>query len=208
MSNLADYRTAVRMRGYDGMGDATIDAAIQDARRRVFNDHRWSFLRQTANTSTTIGASTLPLTSLPELAYLESVRLRANGIPMPLDWRPEQIIRDLPVSTNETGMPRFWNCINTTLTLYPIPDATYLLNIDYVRAPGDLAGSDEDDIPDRLRDLVVWAATIPLSFRQRDLSAASAADQLYSKVYLPRAVSQETTEQRQTSRQIRSGYWE
>jgi hypothetical protein len=53
----------------------------------------------------------------------------------------------------------------------------------------------------------VWAAVAVLAFRQRDYQAAQAADQMYSKVLLPRAIAQDRVDQTQAPTRIKTGYW-
>ncbi len=207
MAQLADYRTAVRLLGYDGASDAQVDAAIQQARRRVFQDRRWSFL-EAGNTSlsTISGIATVSLAAITDLGNLDSVRLVQT--PDSLQWRPYQLLRDLRQNhPYDSGSPEYWTRHADALLLWPTPDAAYVLDIAYVKYPGDLVAATNDTVPDRYRDLVTWGAAIPLAFRQRDFQAASSAENVYAQL-LARYFAQDGTEQRQTSRQVISGYWD
>lgn len=205
MATLAEYRTGVQLLGYDAVSATLVDAAIQQARRLIFQDHRWSFL-EAGNTSlnTSANVSTVSLTAITDLAHLESVRLLTER--EPLDWLPYQDLRDLrKADPDATGVPRVWARRKGTLIFYPTPDAAYALDVDYLKDPGDLAGG-EDIVPDRFQDMVTWKAVPPLAFRQREHQTAAAAENMYGTL-LRRYASQDATEQRQTSRQVRCEYW-
>lgn len=207
---LADYRAAVRNLGYDGATDPQLDLAINQARRRVFQDHRWSFL-QTTNTAlvTVAGEVAVSLAPLTSLLHLESIRLLDGTDPLPLQPMPLQELRDLATDyPDDTGPPRYWARRGGSVLLFPKPDRVYNLDVEHVTYPDDLAAATDDVIPDANQDLVTWAAVVPLAFRQRDAQASTAADAFYSRTLLPRHVAQDTTEHRQASRQVRSGYWQ
>ncbi len=208
MAQLADYRASVRALGYDGLTDAQVDVAIQQARRRVFQDRRWSFL-EAGNTSlsTANGVATVSLAAITDLAHLDSVR-HTTAQRDPLAWRPYQILRDLRQNhPDDSGPPEYWTRYNGALLLWPTPDAAYALDIAYIKYPGDLVAATNDTVPDRYRDLVTWGAVIPLAFRQREFQAASSAENVYDQL-LAQYFALDATEQRQTSRQVISGYWD
>jgi hypothetical protein len=175
-------------------------------------DRRWTFLKESNIALDTVtNVATVSLAAITDLLHLESVRVRdAFGEPLPVDWKPLQQLKDMQdrVGVTDTGPPAFWSRDNGALVFWPTPDGPYSLVVDYVAYPGDLAAATDDVIPDALRDLVVWAAVVPLAFRQRDSQSSAGADAHYSKTLLPRAASQDATEQRQTSRQVRAGYWD
>lgn len=211
MTQLADYRSAVRLRGYDGTTDAQVDDAIAEARRRVFQDRRWSFL-QAADTTLGMlaGISTVSLATITDLMHIDRVRLTdASGDPVRLTWKPLPEIRDLQDEYPDAqGAPYHWTRYAGQLVFFPAADATYMIRVEYAKYPGVLIIATTDIIPEQHKDLVVWASIVPLAFRQRDFPAASAADSHYRDVLLPRHAAQDATEQRGTSRQVRSGYWD
>ena len=209
MSTLTTYRTAVKLRGYDSVPDATIDAAVQEARRRVITARRWSWLETTSTAlSTSANVDNVSLSSIADFGDLDAVSLLDGTVPIPLRWRNRQIIRDLKNDCPETGVPYFWTRVKGTIVFYPTPSRAFTVTVEYIPAPADLAASPTVDvIPDKLQDLVTWAATVPLAFRQRQLGESSAADQFFTKVLLPQHAGQDGVEQRQTSEQVRTGYW-
>lgn len=209
MSTLTTYRTSVQLKGYDALATATIDAAIQEARRRVFMARRWSWLEATnAALSTTANVDNVSLAAITDLAHIDAVRLSDTSGKIPVDYRPRTIIRDLQDRWGETGTPEYWTRIEGKLVFYPTPSRVLTVTVEYAKAAADLAVSPAvDTIPDRNQDLVVWAAIVPLAFRQRDRGASSDADQYWNKVLLPLHAGQDAVEQRQTSEQIRTGHW-
>jgi hypothetical protein len=211
VSTQLTYRASVILKGYDGVTPATIDAAVQEARRRVFMARRWSWLEATnATLATVANVTTVSLATITDLAHIDAVRLSDASGKIPLDWCSRTIMRDLQdrYGTTSTGTPEVWTRVEGSLVFWPTPSRVLTVTVEYAKAAADLAASPAVDIiPDKNQDLVVWAAVVPLAFRQRELSASSAADQFFTKVLLPQHAGQDGVEQRQTSEQIRSGYW-
>ena len=204
---LADYRRLVRLRGYDGATDAQIDDAVNEGRRRLVRDHRWSFLETTtALLSTTANDPEVDLSSLQNTAHIDAVRPALAGVEsnlMPVEY---QVLRFRQVDLPMTGLPEMWSRRAGTLLLYPTPDQVYTLNLDTVVKPTALTAGEDPLIPDGLQELVVWAACTTLAFRQRDAWAAPTAENNYLAA-LRMAVSQDNVRQRQQSDQVRTGYW-
>jgi hypothetical protein len=208
MSTLTTYRTSVQLKGYDALATATIDAAIQEARRRVLQDGPWSWAATTSLTLPTVAnVDSVVLTGIAtDLLALNAVRLSDTAGVFPVQWRPYSIIRDLQDRYPATGRPQFWSQYGPDIVFYPTPSGINNVIIEYQQEADDITTTDAL-IPDRYSDLVVWAACSSLAYRQRQFDAASAADQMYSKVLLPAARARDRATQTQTSTQIRTGYW-
>lgn len=213
MSTLDTYVASVDLRGYPALATATKQAAVQEARRRIFLDRRWSWLEASnATLATTVGDTDVSLATITDLAHIDAVRLSDASGPIPVDYRSRTIIRDLQDRYGSdaifANVPQFWTRVENKLVFWPTPAQVYTLTVEYAKAPGDLAAAPAVDIiPDKNQDLVVWAAVVPIAYRQRDFNASTAADQYYSKVLLPQHAGQDAVEQRQTSEQVRTGYW-
>lgn len=212
MSTLATYHASLLLKGYDAVASATIDGAIQEARRRVFLARRWSWLEASSTSLATVaGTATVSLAAITDLAHIDAVRLSDAGTPLKIDWKPWQEIRDLQDRCGTTAWTgsctRYWSRRGTNLVFFPTPARVYTVTVEYAKAAADLTGATVDAIPDKNQDLVIWAACVPLAFRQRQLGESSAADQFFTKVLLPQAAGQDAVEQRQTSEQIKQGYW-
>jgi hypothetical protein len=209
MSTRLTYRTAVQLRGFDALATATIDAAVEEGRRRVLTDHRWSFAETTnATLSTVAGTSSVSLATITDLAYIDAVTLSSAGVPVSVEYVERGLMRDLQAGGASSGTPQAWTRVKGTIVFWPTPSAVFTVTVEYMPNPTALAAdATVCPIPDRHADLVTWCATVPLAFRQRQLAESSAADQYYSKVLLPRAKGQDDVEQRQTSRQIKTGHW-
>lgn len=210
MTQLAEYVTLVRDKGYDGTSgttDAMVGRAVNAARRRLIKDRRWRFL-ETANTSLVTVAlnPVVSLASITGLAHVDAVRPVLAGVERETEFQPLQELRHRQTVLPATGIPHTWTRRNASLLLYPTPDVVYTLNIEYVARLDDLAGATEDTIPEDLQDLVAWAAVPDLAFRQRDSAAMQMAEAQYQQL-LRQAAAQENVQQRQASRQVRSGYW-
>lgn len=208
MATLADYLRLVRLRGYDGMSDTQLTDVVNEARRRLVKDHRWQFL-QSVNTAlvTAPNVASVDLTPIADLAYIEAVRAGSGGVEIASQYQSYQEFRSLQVDAPNFGAPYVWTRRGlTTLLLYPTPDAVYTLSIDYYAKITALSTGQTDTIPDTLQDLVVWAAISTLVFRQRDYWDGGVAENQYQTL-LRQAAGQENIQQRQSSQQVRSGYW-
>lgn len=206
-STLTTYRTSVQLLGYDALATATIDAAVQAARRRVVTARRWSWAEaSSAALATVANTATVALTTVTDLGYLDAVRLSDGTTKLPCSYKPYSVIRDLQDNYADTGTPEFWSRRGTNLVFYPTPSRAFTVTIEYTTLPAAITTTDSL-IPEVHADLVVWAAVVPLAFRQRGMTESSAADQYYSKVLLREHAAQDAAEQRQTSTQVKTGYW-
>jgi hypothetical protein len=174
MSTVADYRVAVRAKGYDSATDAITDAAVHEARTAVALERRWSFaLAQNVALSTAAGVQSVSLTGLTDLGDIDAVRLRTGTTDYDLDNDEVQDLRDLQtdVVTTARGIPERWTQRASDLLFYPTPNAVYTLLIDYVKTPSDLgstSGTIDTFFPDRMRHLIAWRAAQAIAYRQRD----------------------------------------
>lgn len=213
MSTLATYTAGVQLKGYDSVATATIEAAVQEARRRVLTDARWSFA-EASNQSlvTTAGTQGVSTTGIANLGWIDNVAIydTTSDIYDPLPYGEFPVYQELIDGARLTGAargrPYFWTRRVGGIIFYPTPDRAYTVIIDYHLNAVDITTTDTV-IPDQHRDLVVWAAVAVLAFRQRDYQAAQAADQMYSKVLLPRAIAQDRVDQTQAPTRIKTGYW-
>ena len=208
MATLIDYRRLVRLRGYDGATDAQVDDAVNEGRRRLARDHRWSFLESVSTSLTTTANNPLvALTSITDLQWLDAVRVSFGGVESNLQPVQYQVIRFRQAECPAVELPQMWARRGAgPVALYPTPDKAYTLNVEYVAQPAQLISGTDPIFPDSHQDLVAWAAVTTLAFRQRDAWAAPTAENNYL-AGLRMAVSQDNVRQRQQSTQVRKGYW-
>lgn len=209
MATLTEYRALVRLKGFDGASDAQVDSAINEARRRLARDHRWSFQEATSSALSTVALNAaVSLASITGLAHVHAVYVVKAAEEYNLQPTTLPVLRFQQADLPSGGLPELWALRGSTLLLYPTPDAVYTLNVEYVASPTALSVPATPDpvFPDTLQDLVGWAAAITLAYRQRDSWAAATAENSY-QVALRMATSQDNVRQRQQADQVRSGFW-
>jgi hypothetical protein len=204
---LAEYRSSVQGKGYDSLSTPVIDRAINEGRYRILRDHRWSWVESTASPFVAdAGEAIVDLTSIPDLLYLDAVRLEGGTEVYDLDYVAPQNFRSDETDYSSTGIPRRWTVAGGAIRLDPVPASAYALTVDFSTMPPDLLDeSDTDVVPRVYADLVAWAACLALGFRQREAWAMDYADRQY-RAALRSAVHQDRLAQRQTSEQVRP-YW-
>jgi hypothetical protein len=208
LPTLLDYKNAITAHGIESVTTASaITAAINAARRRVVRAHRWKSLEVIDSTlTTTAGSSTV---ALPDPTWrIDAVRVRDAAFQYhELVYREPEEVRRLRLLDSDPGVPAYWSQHAKNLILYPIPDATYTVAIDYVSSavPSLVSDSDTDTVltTDITLDAVAWAATRDLAVRMRDYNLASTAEAQY-QTEMALAIRQDTTPQRQQARQVQS----
>jgi len=205
---LTEYRASLASKGYNHLDEATLDPAINEARRRVFRERRWGWMQAISTPAVvTIGSPEVSLTAIPDLLWLDAVRLEGTSGLLNLSYLPPQEFRDIEtLDPGRTGVPTYWTVAGSSVRLTPWPSLAYALTIDFSTMPDDLVADDDvDDMPRIYGDLVVWAAIVHLAFRQREAWAMQYAEDQYQTL-LRAARAQDQTEQRQTSQQVKR-YW-
>lgn len=206
MPSLADYSRLLELKGYDGGTPEQLSDAVNEGRRRLVQDRRWSFLDSTDATLVTVpNEATVALAGIADLAHVDAVRpADVNGEDFETRFVSWQELRQKQSRCPLVGLPEYWSRRAGQIGLYPTPDRAYTLTVEYVAAIADLV-DDDPLFPDAMKDLVVWAAVPTLAFRQRDSWAMSAAEGKYASLFRT-AASQDAIQQRQSSQQVRSVY--
>jgi hypothetical protein len=205
--NLSELRTAVKDRGYDGAPDAMIDRLLNSAYRRIAGQRRWSWLERLDTAQSAIASNpSVSLVGIPALMWVDAVRLEPDTNWRQLEYLPPQELRKLEQRDGTAGRPCYWTEAFGELRLWSRPDAAYTLSIDYITTPTDLVSDADTPLFDStFHDILVWSACMELAYRQRDSYAAVARENYDARMMeMTRAYSMK---QRQTSRQVQSGYW-
>jgi hypothetical protein len=204
---LAEYRSSVQGKGYDSLSVPVIDRAVNEGRYRVLRDHRWSWLESIASPLVAeAGSEVIDLTSIPDLLYLDAVRLEGGTEVYNLDYVAPQDFRSDATRYRSSGIPRRWTVAGAGIRLDPTPASEYAITVDFSVMPPDLVdATDTDVVPRVYADLIAWAACLALGFRQREAWAMDYADRQY-RAALRSAIHQDRLAQRQTSEQVRP-YW-
>ncbi len=210
LTTLLQYKTAVAAAGYDASDAVTLLDAINEARRSIVSERRWKWLETVGSTTLVLAYDTPSeaLNGIVDLLYVDAVRIQFGTEYPELEWKPVQELRDLEHDDRTPGVPQYWTEAAGQIRVWPSPDKAYTLVLDYVKAGNDLvADADPDeDIPVLFKALVKWKAVAAIAFRQREAWAVDYAERQY-QAELRRLVGQEAITQRQTSHQVKSGYW-
>lgn len=210
--NLSDLQTAIQSYGYGPDTAAQQIVFINAAYREVHSKNRWPFLEAYDTTlSTTAGEGVYSLSTLGVAAgtpwrNLDAVRLEiANeaGSGIDLNYMQPQEMRSQETNYNfQTSPPRYWTVIDQNLHLWPIPDAVYQIDIDYIIEPPDLANpTDIPLLPVPYHDVIVFGALKQIAMRERDLwSIGNYGNEFEQR--LQRFEEEYFLRQRQTSSQV------
>ncbi len=208
MSTFGDLKTAFAAKGY--VVDTTAEGALRAGYRRVLSERRWPFLLETATLSTAFGQREVSLTSVTDLGSVDAVVLDDGSGDQHLDFVDAQQERRLNAEDSTPDLPLFWTLHGlASLRLWPVPDKAYTLSVDYVKDPADPANDAAVlVVPHRFIDIIVWAATAELAYRQRDWSAAQNAVALYER-QMATMIRSLGMEQRSGRRKIaQSPFWD
>lgn len=205
----ADVASWLRSKGYDTDVDTAITDAINAAYRQVIGQRRWGFLEKTdSSLTTTAGTNSVSITGITGLGRIDAIRLKDGTIPMDLDWKSQQEIRDYQLCDDQPDEPQYWSQRGDTVLLWPTPDKAYTLVIDYISRTKLINDTDILQIPDEHIDVVGWGAVAELAYRQRDWQAVGYANSRFERE-LGRLLADEGIEQRQGGREVlRSSFWD
>lgn len=206
---LAQLQAAIQAKGYGTDTAAQQLAFLNETYRKVTSKERWPFLEaQDKSLSTAAGTSSYSLATL-NYRNLDAVRIEITAQQQYVDLRylSPQAFRSYEHIDRDQATPVYWTVYANQLHFWPVPDAVYLITIDYINEPPDLvSGADTPVIPLPYHDLLVWGAVKSLAYRERDWVGTQIADQEYETL-LTRFQEEYLVRQRQTASHVKkSGY--
>lgn len=111
-----------------------------------------------------------PSLALPS-DFLRTVSLFESADHIPIYFMDLRAYDDAPEAS---GKPTSYTISGSTALLYPTPDAAYAIELRYYRLPVDLSvDSDEPELPEQYRHLLVRYALIRAFERENDYDAAN-----------------------------------
>jgi hypothetical protein len=206
---LAELLLSLQSKGYSTDTVAAQTFALNAVYRRINGMRRWPYLerRDTALT-TTAGQSSVNFASIPALMWVDAVRIELGTEYPTLEYKERQELRELNHQDRDRGTPQYWTEAAGELHLWPVPDASYEITLDYITTPPDLV--DDDDVPvfdTTYHDVLVWGAVLDLGFRSRDWGAYQYAKHEYQD-RLREMIAEYGIRQRQSSsRIVDSGFY-
>lgn len=174
---LASVKTSLQARGY---GTDTTSAQTEFTKavlRRIYSERPWRFLNRTnSGITVAVGASTVSLSTITDLqgGKIKGVRLvPSSGDTLEMEEIPWEELRKYDAADSSNDTPLYYaRQDNTTLQLWPRPNWTYTVVVDYVLLPA-LPALDTDTItfPDEHMDVIVDGLAVLMASRQRDWPA-------------------------------------
>lgn len=173
---LSDIRTRVaRNVNRDDVPDTAgglIDRWINDAQRRICRAHNFTFMEAEADTTLVINQRNyaLPTASGSDLRFkteisLEIIDSNSHRRRLKRIYKQDAENRTEFMDTTQSGTPRNYAIQKGQIYLYPLPDATLTMNLEYYGFLDDLsADTDTNDLIDDYPETVEVFATA-LAFR-------------------------------------------
>lgn len=204
----AQVKSAVQALGYNSDSSTAQTEMCKSVLRRVLGLKRWEFLEDTGTAALAAGSDSVAVATVSGAALgnrIDAVRLFAVGETGDddLEFVSYQQLRGLRKRDNTPARPSYWSRRGDSILLDCIADQAYTLDVDYLH---DAAAPADDTtpvsyFPDAYMDVLVWGVAKQLAHRQRDWSAAAAADAEY-QARLTEMIGEYALPQRQTSRQV------
>lgn len=155
---LGTIRTAVRERLDDPTFDTIkIDRWANWVLQDIYSRANFSFKEGEATFSTTAGTQSYTFASIgSDVDKVSQVFDLTNEIELQYVSYKDLLSAYKDMSDDTQNKPIYWTVQGSTLKLYPIPDDTYSMQVNYVKSLSDPSDADETlAIPDRFSELVV-----------------------------------------------------
>lgn len=201
--NLAQMRTRLQALGYGSDTEDAQNEALRACYQMVTGLRRWSWLERDSTILTTdIGFANVELLPVPDLMWVDAVRIEESSRYYDLEHVQPQEFRVLEHTERDTGRPVCWTEIAGELRFWPTPDAVYTIALDYVTTPPELEdNADEPLFDDQYHNVLVWGAAVSLAYRERDHESAQFAQIQYDR-HLASMLAAYGVTQRQTARRV------
>ena len=204
---LAQLRTALQTRGY-ATDTATQQTELLNAvYREIAGVRRWDWMEATTTAPCVVGTETVTPVATDILA-VDALRILSGTSYYLLDYEPPQQFKERSYVDRDVGTPQYWTYSQGAYRLWPRPDKTYTVDIDYVKDPADLsADGDTPLLPATYHDLLIWGAVRDITFRERDWNGNNVATKRFEDL-LARMTAAHGIRQRQDSQYVRrSDFW-
>lgn len=192
--------------GYDASPTAVLVDAFNAAYKRIAAMRRWKWQYASAATTLASGQSTVAVASL---SNVDAVRLTgADGNGYAPSYMPWHELRALAAVTDLEGTPRYWSYDHGYLSFDSVADQSYTVDVDGLDTGQTFAAGNTTDMPERFQSALLWAAVVPLAFRQRDYQGAQVAEGQFQTL-IADLVRQDGISQRQGRLEVsRHPVWE
>ncbi len=184
--NLGQLRQAVEDFGF-GTDLASAQNGWINAEYRILGGmRRWKWLeaRTTVGIVQGFSAVTPSATDIRNIDRVYIADLQGNDFL--LTWKPTQWVVEKQHRFNQVtdqAPPRYWTQFAGQILVYPIPDASYTLQIDYVKNVTALvADIDVPLVPEAYDDILVWGAVARGAVRQNNWLTRDFASQQRQQV--------------------------
>lgn len=207
---LSEILANLQALGYDTDTEAQQIIFINDTYREVNGKQRWPWHEKFDNSlSTSYNQNIYSLASLTDLRSIDAVRLEQTAFQnyLNLDYTEPQEMRRHEHMDRLPAPPSKWSIIDENLHLWPYPDGTYTIDIDYIITPPELLLPTDTSVwPDDYDDILVWGAVRSIAYRERDWLGRNFAQQEF-ETRLIRMQQEVQVRQRQTDSHVKRGHW-
>lgn len=203
---LADIKAAIQAHGYDTDTAAQQTIMIQMILRRLHGMRRWQFLVEetTAYSATLANTGRATLTPLGRGLKFDSVRMSLGTETWDLEPVDHESMIDKRHDDVAVGRPKYWARERDDILVWPLPDQTYPMEIVWYGLTT-IPQADGDAIawPETHLDVLVYAALMRLTWRQRDWNGYDRAKADFTDALLE-AMRDEGVTQRQVADHVQS----
>lgn len=203
---LNDMIEELQDHGFEDTTDTRLTAFLNDAYWDIASREPWPFLEASSSAITTTAGSA-DITEPTDFGQVISMVIDSNGVnlmPKRADW----INKTFSGALTSQGIPSYYYFIGNQIKLYPVPDATYTITLQYLSVPAALeAGSDTPILPARHHRTLVLGALVSAYNMEDDGEQADRFERQYEK-RITMMRNDLWTRQLDQPDQMQTGWWD
>jgi hypothetical protein len=172
---MGELKSMIQAEGYDTDTSTQQTQMIRAVLRSLYGMRKWPFLVTVTNafSATVANQGVVDISSLGRAIKVDSVRVLQGteyvGEDQGFTWMRDVDLQNLRFTARDAGFPARWTKRGDSIVVWPIPDNTYGLEIEYT-ALSTLPAADGDTIqwPEQHMDVLIYGVLMRLTRRQRD----------------------------------------
>lgn len=183
--DVSEIMDAADDHGFSEYADATKLVYLNAVYHDLLHRESWPFLEAEANLTFIAGTATASSGWPTDFGKLLSLVSTTDGLPL-VPMRKDELRKALPANLTDQGTPRLYYWTASTLSVWPVPDGTRTLKLEYVKQAADLStGTLEAAIllPARHHDVLLLGLLERLALLDDDLQLSQHFKQLKDEKY-------------------------